>query len=294
MAPPRRTSKGAAPPCYSGGMTAGRRAIERSLLLAAGPARVWAALASPAAWLCDRAAGDPLELTWDLPGRPCAVRARVVESEPSRRFAFRWPAVGADEVQASFFLSAEGHQTRLVLVESGFGDGPLWDLALEEHVEGWDEALRRLARLLGAAEERRIVKEALLPAPPARVFEALTSEGELRAWLSGDARFEPRPGSSYRLADPGWGGGGRGRVVDVRGPRELALTWHWDPELPPTELRVALSDEAVEGRPVTRLVLDHGAWGPGPEFNRAIEEMDEGWEDVLFLLRRHLARRGSP
>ncbi len=272
----------------------GTRAIERSLVLAAGPLEVFAALARPeglASWLADRveATERGLRLEWDVPGGLARVEAQVLEAAPGKRFVFSWDAYAGARTQVAFYLTPEGPGTRLVFVETGFGEGPWWDVIVEEQGEGWDETLARLVRLLGPGPSRRIDKEAVLPAPAERVFAALTQEAELRAWLSREARFEPRPGASYRLADPGWGMAGRGRVRAL-GPAEIALTWHWDPELPPTELTLHLERDPQGAR----LHLAHSAWGAGCEFNRAFEEIDEAWEDALFLLRRHLSARGAP
>lgn len=269
------------------------RAIERSLVLAAGPHDVFAALTRPeglGAWLADRvqASERGLLLEWDVPGGVARAEAQVLEAAAGKRFVFGWDAYGGARTRVAFYLTPEGQGTRLVLVETGFGEGPWWDVLIEEEREGWDETLARLERLLGAGPSRRIEKEALLPAPAERVFAALTDEAELRAWLSRDARFEPRPGASYRFADPAFAVVGRGRVRALdRG--EIALTWHWDPELPPTELTLR-----VEGAPQGALLrLAHSAWGTGCEFNRAFEEIEEAWEDALFLLRRHLSGRES-
>ncbi|MBX3469357.1 MAG: SRPBCC domain-containing protein [Planctomycetes bacterium] len=269
------------------------RALERSLLLAAGPLDVFAALSRPeglAAWLADRAVEAPggVRLEWDVPGGVAATDLEVVERAPGKRLVFRWAGWGAERTQVACYLAPEGGGTRLVLVEAGFGEGPWWDLAIEEEGEGWDEALARLVRLLGAGPSRRIDKEAVLPAPAARVYAALTREDELRRWLSREARFEPRPGASYRLADPGWAAAGRGRVRALSPHEAIALSWHWDPELPPTELLLHV-EQAPGG---ARLRLAHSGWGTGCEFNRAFEEIEEAWEDALFLLRRYLA--GGP
>lgn len=264
------------------------RAIERSLLLAASPLEVFAALRRPeglAGWFADRAVEVErgLRLEWDVPGAVAEATVEIVEDVPGKRFAFRWSPAGT---QVGFYLTAEGAQTRLVLVEAGFGEGPWWDLVIEEEAEGWDEALGRLVRLLGPGVSRRIDKEAFLPRSAERVFAALTNQDELRRWFSREARFEPVRGASYRFSDPNWAGGiaGCGRVLAVSPPDGLALTWHWDPELPPTELLLLL-EPAPQG---VRLRLVHSGWGTGAEFNRAFEEIDEGWEDALFLLHRYL------
>ncbi|MCO5168444.1 MAG: SRPBCC domain-containing protein [Planctomycetes bacterium] len=265
------------------------RALERSLLLAAGPLDVFAALSRPeglAGWLADRAAETPTgaRLEWDVAGGVATTDLEVVERAPGKRLVFRWAGWGVERTQVACYLTPEAGGTRLVLVEAGFGEGPWWDLAVEEEGEGWDEALARLVRLLGPGPSRRIEKEAVLPAPAERVYAALTQEDELRRWLSREARFEPRPGTSYRLAE-GSAVAGRGRVRALSPDEAIALSWHCDPELPPTEL--LLQVERAPGG--ARLHLAHSGLGAGCEFNRAFEELEEAWEDALFLLRRYLA-----
>jgi len=80
------------------------------------------------AWFSDSAEidlrpGGEASLTWEEHG---TARARVEKVEPPHSFSFRWARpVGAEPRKGNstlveFSLSAEGEQTRLRVVESGF------------------------------------------------------------------------------------------------------------------------------------------------------------------------------
>jgi uncharacterized protein YndB with AHSA1/START domain len=68
--------------------------------------------------------------------------------------------------------------------------------------------------------QRRVV----LPAPPARVWSALTEARELSAWFGAHVTLEPRPGgrATFRWPD----GRERGAVLeDVEPPSRLSFRW---------------------------------------------------------------------
>jgi uncharacterized protein YndB with AHSA1/START domain len=105
--------------------------IEREIVIAAPPERVWAIVTEPrhiGSWFSDTAevdlrAGGELRLTW---GSGTAVHGVVERVEPPRLFSFRWampagarPAPG-NTTLVEFHLSPEGEGTRLRVVESGF------------------------------------------------------------------------------------------------------------------------------------------------------------------------------
>jgi uncharacterized protein YndB with AHSA1/START domain len=68
--------------------------------------------------------------------------------------------------------------------------------------------------------ERTIV----LPAPPDRIWSALTGPDEISAWFGAEVEFEPRPGAPARFRWPdGWE---RGAVVEsVEPPSRLCFRW---------------------------------------------------------------------
>ena len=107
--------------------------IERETVIAAPVGRVWSLLTEAehlGTWFGDAGAeidlrpGGAMVLRWTEHG---TVYARVERVEPERVFAYRWAANLDDEdvsdgnsTLVEFRLSAEGDQTRLQVVESGF------------------------------------------------------------------------------------------------------------------------------------------------------------------------------
>src|SRR6266545_5709009 len=133
-------------------------AIRRELILPASPERVWAALTQAeglSSWFGNEASvdlrpGGQIAFSWDMPDGERFVNGGVIEVvEPPRRFAFRWqPIVSPNEhaarvsgitTRVEFTLEPHPQGTRLLLVESGFGELPpdLGGLATERNSEGW-------------------------------------------------------------------------------------------------------------------------------------------------------------
>jgi uncharacterized protein YndB with AHSA1/START domain len=90
-------------------------------------------------------------LRWDEYG---SYRARVEAVEPPHHFAFRWARRADDELRegnstlVQFTLTAEGGQTRLRVVETGFRALEATDeekvRAVEGNSQGWREELDEL------------------------------------------------------------------------------------------------------------------------------------------------------
>jgi uncharacterized protein YndB with AHSA1/START domain len=139
-------------------MTAQR--IEREIVIDAPVEVVWRVLTEPEhlqAWFSaaaelDARPGGIGTLTFE--NRATSSRREVplqVEAvEPPHRFSFRWdhPAgAAADErnsLLVEFSLVGEGDRTRLRLVEGRFEQGDFHG-QLQDHREGWDACLPRLA-----------------------------------------------------------------------------------------------------------------------------------------------------
>ena len=78
------------------------------------------------------------------------------------------------------------------------------------------------AEALARATVRR---SAVLPAPPERVWKALTDDDELSAWFGGAARLDPRPGGTGTFVSAE----GRRTARVKRAEPGRRLTWRWWP-----------------------------------------------------------------
>ena len=146
--------------------------IEREVVIAAPPERVWAALTEPvqiAGWFGDRVEIDLRpggEARFMFERYPTS-RSRVEVVEPMRRFAFRWHAEGSDPLLpvedvpntlVEFTLEAIPEGTRLTLVESGFASLPpdVRRKARSGNEEGWNAELGDLVAYLGVADNLQV------------------------------------------------------------------------------------------------------------------------------------------
>jgi uncharacterized protein YndB with AHSA1/START domain len=122
--------------------------------------------------------------------------------------------------------------------------------------------------------------ERTLPAPPERVWHALTEAAALTAWFwpanfATTARIDARPGGELRIAAAnGLAVSGRFRTVEP--PRRLVLTWRWDGDDEETLVTIELS-EADGG---TALVLTH----EGFTADATRDDHRTGWSDCLDRL----------
>ena len=137
--------------------------IERSADLAHPPARVWAALTTPAglsAWFGDRATielrpGGAGQMTFRS-GLTVDLRVERVEEPTVFGFTWRLPDLPADDPRRTyveFTLDVMGAGTRLRVVETGFAQLPddSRRKAYDSHAEGWASELGELAGYLDAA-----------------------------------------------------------------------------------------------------------------------------------------------
>jgi uncharacterized protein YndB with AHSA1/START domain len=134
--------------------------IERTVELAAGPERVWAALTTAEglrAWFGDEAAIDlrPGGAGWmQWTGRYTA-GMRVERVEEPTVFGFTWKISGLPEddprrTYVEFTLEPAGSGTRLRVVETGFAQLPddVYRTEYDGHLEGWRTELGELIAYL--------------------------------------------------------------------------------------------------------------------------------------------------
>lgn len=129
--------------------------IEREIVIAAPPERVYAIVTQPehmGAWFGDAGAerdGDTIRMRWAEHGE---AELRVVKEEPPHAFAYRWDAndAGIGDTLVEFTLTAEGDNTRLKVVESGWTklntSAERQSELREGNVGGWKHELGDLER----------------------------------------------------------------------------------------------------------------------------------------------------
>ena len=126
-----------------------------------------------------------------------------------------------------------------------------------------------------------------LPAPPGRVFEALTRREELSRWFAEHVEIEPREGGAFRF----WGrhtyGAPNGaeteqRITRFEPSRALAFAWRF--EGGDSEVSIELSPAETEGSAVA---LRH-AFAARPGVPWAEELVDDLWRLQMGNLDAHL------
>jgi uncharacterized protein YndB with AHSA1/START domain len=150
----------------------------------------------------------------------------------------------------------------------------------------------------GWPADRILRAEIEVPAPPADVWAAWTTEEGIRTFLARGAHVEPRVDGAYEIffdpsAPQGQRGGDGLRILVYEPPRRLSFTWNAPPAQPVVRAQrtVVTIDLAERGAGHTRLRLTHSGWGQGPEWDAAYAYFDKAWSAfVLPSLVRRFAR----
>jgi uncharacterized protein YndB with AHSA1/START domain len=139
--------------------------IEREILIAAAPDRVWALVAEPGFWVSD---DGTVRGATVVEGESLVVRnsqhgdfpIRVEKADSPRYLAYRWvSAFPGEELREDnstlieFTLTPEGGGTRLRVVESGFASLPTTEdnrrNVINDHTKGWEQCVAALAARAG-------------------------------------------------------------------------------------------------------------------------------------------------
>lgn len=117
-----------------------------------------------------------------------------------------------------------------------------------------------------------------IEAPPDTVFEYLTTEPGMVAWMGQHAELDPRPGGLFAVDIAGYPI--RGRYLHVEAPNRIVVTWGvtGSPDLPEGSTTVEFRLTAVESG--TRVELTHSRL---PEADLAGH--GAGWAHFLPRLR---------
>jgi len=146
------------------------------------------------------------------------------------------------------------------------------------------------------AEERRVVKEVVVKAPPEAVWKAWSTSEGVATFFAPEARVEARPDGPFEVymnpyAQPGMKGADQMRVLAVQENRMITFSWNAPPHLP--EARAQRTFVTVrlqpEGASETRVRLTHVGWGEGGEWDKAHAYFDRAWGAVLANLQKRFA-----
>jgi uncharacterized protein YndB with AHSA1/START domain len=135
--------------------------IEREIVIAAKPAKVWPLVAEPGFWATD---DETIQGTMAEEGQTLVVKhsehgefpLRVEKVDPPNYLAYRWvSAFPGEELRednstlVEFTLTPDGDGTRLRVVESGFATLPTSDEnrrnVIKDHTGGWEQCFTTLA-----------------------------------------------------------------------------------------------------------------------------------------------------
>lgn len=137
-----------------------------------------------------------------------------------------------------------------------------------------------------------IVQEATIKAPAERIFNALTSPGELLKWWRSEGKFQvthvecdPRPGGKWRMRVRGNSGAESivaGEYLTVESPRLLVFTWIREQE-DATETVVRWNLEERDG--VTKVRVTHSGLT-----SESLRVRNNGWSLIVGLLQAYVER----
>lgn len=149
-------------------------------------------------------------------------------------------------------------------------------------------AMLALAMLPAAAQERAIVKTALVKAGVDEVWKAWTTAEGITSFFAPSAVIEPRPGGLFEIhfnpyAKPGMKGADGMVFLALQEKRMFSFTWNAPPHLP--EVRGQRTSVTVRLTPAdaatTEVRLTHTGWGDGGQWDQAYAYFDGAWGRVL-------------
>lgn len=146
---------------------------------------------------------------------------------------------------------------------------------------------------IAIAQERVISKQVLVKAPVEAVWQAWTTSEGIKSFFAPDARVEARVDGPFEIyfnpyAAPGLKGADDMRFLALQPQRMLSFTWNAPPHLP--EVRGQRTFVTVRMHPAaegqTHVVLNHGGWGDGGQWDQAYDYFNRAWGNVLANLQK--------
>jgi uncharacterized protein YndB with AHSA1/START domain len=145
-------------------------------------------------------------------------------------------------------------------------------------------------------EERRIVKEVVVKAPPEAVFKAWSTSEGIATFFAPEGKVDARPDGLFEVymnpyGEPGMKGADNMRVLGVQENRMISFTWNAPPHLPQARAQRTFVTVRMqpEGAAETRVRLTHAGWGDGGEWDKAYVYFERAWGNVLSNLQKRFA-----
>jgi hypothetical protein len=133
-----------------------------------------------------------------------------------------------------------------------------------------------------------------------RGVAGVDDHGRDKELFAPDARVEARVDGPFEiyinpLAPPGQKGADDMRILALQDRKMLTFTWNAPPHLP--EARAQRTYVTVRFKPIsdneTLVMLHHGGWGDGGQWDQAYAYFDKAWGNVLANLQKRFAE-GKP
>lgn len=206
-----------------------RRRVEASVRVSASPERLWRAWTDPAdlsRWFTDRARGEVVEggtITWIFDQMGMEIPYPVAVADVDRRMVLAGEVPGRGPFALEVTLEADGDETVVRLVNSGFLDGAEWDDEYRSVSSGWTLALALLKHYAEqhSDREKRVVQH-YRPADFDWTDLPYRTAAELSDWLTLSGSIGD-PGESVALVLHD-GTPLTGRVL-ARSDTEVAVSW---------------------------------------------------------------------
>ncbi len=143
------------------------------------------------------------------------------------------------------------------------------------------------------AAPRAIELEVVVKAPVDEVWSAWTTTAGVKTFFAPDAKVEARIDGPFEIYfNPYAAAGDKGadgmRILALQDRRMLSFTWNAPPFLPEARKQrtyVTLRFEP-QGEGQTRVMLYHGGWGEGGEWDKALAYFQQAWPNVLASLQK--------
>lgn len=146
------------------------------------------------------------------------------------------------------------------------------------------------------SNEKSFIKEVIIAAPLDLVWHAWTISNRVSKWFAPKTIVEPKIGGAFELyfePDNTNGMNTRGcKIKKIVSRKELVFTWKGPDQFAPlmnnvndlTVVKVTLEDQGKQ----TKVMVKHGGWKDGEDWEEAIKWHEMAWQGVLKSLKTAL------